>query len=667
MAKIISWTPDQARRILQQRLIEAREARRPLEKTWQASEKALYSSDNSDGTLVGNSFDLDSALGIDDGPDQGAPGSIKINYTFKNLRFIHAQLAANPPSIIPRPTSSDSVDKRRADAADRLVRYGMKQYAMTDTVDLVSLGTLVYGTNFSKSVWNPDAGEILDVDEETGDLTMEGDYEFHTTSVWDMFLDADARRWTDVRYAFERIFIPYDEAIFKFGPEYAEILEQCRIKNTVFGTADNGYTDSAIRNRKFDVVELYEYWEKGLLSNGLVGRFCYCTRDGIPLGDVGLNPERYCPPAKPHEKEKKKRHEIAVLPYHCFTDIDVPNRVWGKSFVEYAAPIQDMRIRIDNVVLQSAQAHGIPRLVLFGNSEVSEDSITDSPLDIIKVTGNQKPDYINPVPIASIMPDLIQRYKTGEDDMAGVNEAMFGQQSRETSGFSMQYSVNQGNMIRFRLLNKYRAFVEDIYKRYLVIVQNKWTTPRTICVLGQEKAFETVDIKGADIDGGYDILAEYGASLSLDPTTRREEMLTLMPLFEKAGVESRQILKMLKLNELAGAYDLLDLAADRQREVFDAMSATGEYIQPEELQDHKNMLSYAYMYIMTSEFKYLPAQAKVDIRRHIKDREQLAAAGPSGGSGSTLQPTPGPAPAGGPDQIQAAAQAIPPAPGPAPA
>jgi len=41
--------------------------------------------------------------------------------------------------------------------------------------------------------------------------------------------------------------------------------------------------------------------------------------------------------------------------------------------------------------------------------------------------------------------------------------------------------------------------------------------PRTIHVLGKEKAFDAMDIKGADIDSGYDLVVEYGASLSLDP------------------------------------------------------------------------------------------------------------------------------------------------------
>ena len=65
------------------------------------------------------------------------------------------------------------------------------------------------------------------------------------------------------------------------------------------------------------------------------------------------------------------------------------------------------------------------------------------------------------------------------------------------------------------------------------------------------------------------------------------------------------ILSMLKLNELEGLYDLIKMAEDRQYEVFKEMIDTGRPIEPKELEDHENMLAYAYRYVMTSEFKYL--------------------------------------------------------------
>lgn len=655
MAKIQVWSNEEARKILQQRLTDARDARKRFENDWRTAEKMVYSTKG--GPLTPDlNFDMEQTLGIADGPDQGA-GSAPINYTFKNLRYIHAQLAANPPAIIPRPTSNDAEDKRRADAADRIVRYAMRQYKMQDRTDMLTLNTLIYGSGFMKIRWDTDKGEILDMNEETGELVLEGDLSVQIPNIWNVFIDPDAETWDDVNHVFERILVPTNEALYRW-PDKKELIEKNKIANQ--SGYQDGYTgqESALTQRKYDVVELYEYWEKGTPSNGMLGRFCICTRDGTPVSPVTASSERYAP-AVDGKSGKRARFEVARLPYIILTDIDVPASVWGKSAVDYAAPVQDMLNRLDNVSLEIAQAHGIVRLMVPESAEISIDAITDSTYDLVKYSGNVPPSFMNPAQMPSLLPDLMSRQKQGIDDVFGVNDAMFGKQSREQSGFSMQYATNQGNMIRFRLLNKYRLAVEESYKSILITIQKHWNLPRTIKVLGNEKAFESVDIKGADIESGYDFAPEYGASLSLDPTTRREEMMTLMPLFEKAGVESRQLMKAMKLNDLGNPYDVLDMADDRQRELFEEMIATGKYLPPEDLQDHKNMLAYAYRYLMTAEFKYLEDNSKMLIKQHVLEREQLAAGGPAAPGG--LEGTPGPLPGGLPPE---AAAGLPPLPGP---
>ncbi len=625
MPKIVIWSVEDAKKNLQERLRASVYARKEFERAWRINEQTVYNTTGHGPSSTDSQYDIGNYMGISDDASVAESGQVVINYSFKNLRFLHAQLAANPPSVVPRPTSNDAEDRRKADAADRVVRYGIKQYNIQECVDKATLNTLLYGSGLIKTYWDASLGDILDIAEETGEMTMEGDFRLYTPSPWNIFIDSDADVWEDVRFVFEKILVPWEEALYRW-PEKVEILQKHRLKGEPGQSQDGSGDKSAILNRKNDVVELYEYWEKGLPSNGFLGRWCLCTREGDLISKLTQNPERFKPSRR--GKNEAPKYEVATLPYHMLTDIDVPARVWGKSFVEYEANLQDLMNRLDTAFLDNVRAHGVARLVIYDNSEVNTDSITDNPMDIIKVTGGgTKPDYINPMALPPAMMQLLDRYRMGIDDMAGVNESMFGQQSREQSGFSMQYATNQGNMIRFRLLNKYRGFVESIYKSYLKIAQKHWTIPRTIQVLGKEKALESIDIKNTDLDGGYDIVADYGASLSLDPTTRREEMLTLLPLFEKSGVEPRKLLKMLKLNELAGEYDLLDLAADRQREIFEQMKVTGQYIPPEELQDDKNMLLYAYEYVMTAEFKYLDERTKALIRQHIKDREMRAAAG----------------------------------------
>lgn len=660
MPRIVVWNEDEARRKLSERLRNAMKARERLEYRWEENERTIYSTRGSrTSPRVSYSFESDVEIGLEDVDNSSS--EVGVSYAFKNLRFIHAQMSANPPTVVTRPTSNDQDDRRKADAADRLVRFALRQYRLQEKIDRASLNCLIYGTGIMKTRWNPHAGDLLEVNEETGEVLLEGEIEYTTPSPWHMYIDPDADAPEEMKWAFEKIFMPYDEALYLFGSEKEDELKRAMTK----GRSEGGYSpgsNSGLAEEKFDSVELFEYWETGLPSNGYQGRFCYCLRDGTPLTPIAPNPHRFITSGavtevqaserlSDEQKEAKiqKLPKKAGLPYQIFTDIDVPDNVWGKSFIEYVAVLQDTMNKLDSSTLDNIQAHGVSRLVLPEGAEIADESITNSPWDIIKITGSQPPHYVNTPSIMPEVDQLRQQMKIGIDDMSGVNESMFGQQSREQSGFSMQYATNQGNMIRRRLFNKYVLFVEDVYRTYLNLVRKHWDTPKTISVLGKEKALESVEVQGTDIDGGFDIVVEYGASLSLDPMTRREEIMALQPLFEKAGIPTRVSLQLMKLNELEGLYDMLQLAEDRQREIFEEMIATGRYVPPEEFQDHENMIASAMVYFMTTEFNNLDDEAKELCKQHIRERAEVAAreAGGGGGGamdGSPLPPGPVPAP-----------------------
>lgn len=354
------------------------------------------------------------------------------------------------------------------------------------------------------------------------------------------------------------------------------------------------------------------------------GRYIEFLEDGTLLGEIYKNPFAFR-----NSEEDEDTVPTAHLPFHMLTDIDVADQVYGKSFIEYDVEIQDVVNRLDTLTLDNVRSHGAFRMVLPEGSEIMEDSITDSSSEIIKITGNQGPHYVSPPQSPPDMTSLRDRLTAGIDSMAGVNESMFGEQSRETSGFSMQYATNQGNMIRRRLFNKYVSFVENVYQSYLNIVRRHWHIPQIIRVLGKEKAFESLEIKGSDISSGFDIVVEYGSSLSLDPTSRREEIMQLMPIFEKYGIDGKTIIRMIKLNELEGLYDINDMGRERQQEIFEEIiDGDGDvYVKPEEMQEHDSMLAYCYEYLMSAAFRDLDDRVKVLIRHHIREREKLKAAG----------------------------------------
>jgi hypothetical protein len=638
--KLNVWaTPDQAQIELNRRLKNAIQARIDIERGWREAERIVFTIQNVDETGA-EKIALGDGTGVDDAFT--SQPRVSVNTSFKNYRFLHSQMSANPPSVVCRPTSGDLHDIRAADAADRLIRYAIRKHKLQEVQDRATGHALLYGTSFVKTFWNPDLGDVLEFNPETGDILTEGEIDFCVPIPWNIFVDPDAETWEKARFVFERMYLPYDTACLMF-PDKQDLIDRLR-KKSASATQPSQPLESEpqptfLKQHHFDVIEIYQYWEKGLPINGMQGRFCYCSGEGELLStEVVASPFRFAPLKKGSKlgDNMEQGFEIAYLPYSILTDIDNPTSIWGRSTVVYQSPLQDIHNALMNTMIENARAHGVARLLMHEDTAIADDSITNSPYDIVRWTGSREPSYQAPMALPAVINDLVQLMGKGIDDMAGVNESMFGQQSREQSGFSMQYATNQGNMIRRRLFNKYTLLVESMFKNYLSLVRKHWDVEHTIYVLGKEKAFEALDIKGADIQSGFDLVVEYGASLSLDPVSRRQELITMMPLFEKAGVDPRNLLRLVKLSELEGAYDIVQLAADRQQEVFDEMLATGNYIPAREMQDHENMLKYSYNYLMGAAFRDLPSDVKQLIERHIKEREQLlsskgASAGGAGG------------------------------------
>jgi len=648
MPRIVTWSDEQARKKLVSQLEAGRKARDPYLRQMHANEATVFP--DRDEVAVRYDFE-DLYNSVDSQPE------IKINYTLKNLRFIHAQMSANPPTVVPRPASSDAGDRRKADAADKLIRHALRQYNIPEYVDKLTLNTLLYGYGFIKIVYDPMLGDVDEFDEETGEILMDGDFAISVPHPRNIVLDHQAKTWEQVRYLYELIEMSVEEAIFRW-PEKRDLIIASAAKRRGDGRNLSNVTDD-------DVVQFWEYHERGMPINGMLGRYTICTDDGQLLEPVRAHPNRFTPPMDKIDKAMKAEAEkmgkvwkptppTAHLPYGYLSDIDVPDCVYAKSFVEYEVDVQEAINRLDTVTLDNLEAHGVGRMVLPEGAEIADDAISNSPWDIIKISGMQTPHFMEGLQLPPDMSMFRDRLVSGVDEQAGINASMMGQMERETAGFALQYATNQGNLIRRRLFNKYVAVVEWLYKAFINLVRKHWDEPRIIKVLGNEHAFEAMDIKGADVDGGFDFVAEYGSSLSLDPMTRREEIMQLMPMFEKAGIDPKTMMRMLKLNELEGMYDMLEMSALRQREIFEEMTETEIYIEPEELQEHVGMLDYAYQYVMSSEFKYLRPEAKKLIREHINAREALAAEG-----AAQAAPPQAPGPAEGlPTEIPAVAPPI---------
>ena len=140
MISLDIWSEEKAKQTLAQRLAYCKKYRKRFETGWKENESILFQ-----GSLAAEapipSFNSLAEVYAD---TVNTPDSrVSMNYTFKYLRFLHAQMSANPPSVIIKATSQDYADVQSAKAADNIGNWLRRQYDVQEKVDLITLPMLI--------------------------------------------------------------------------------------------------------------------------------------------------------------------------------------------------------------------------------------------------------------------------------------------------------------------------------------------------------------------------------------------------------------------------------------------------------------------------------------------------------------------------------------------
>ena len=265
MPKVISWTEKEWQDQLKNRLISCKKHREPWDNQWMTNGSVVYNANSAQQSNSAFNVTFDNVIELESGDVDQGDAELGTNYTFKFIRHRLGQLSANPPSVMAVPTSPDLSDRRKADAADRVIRHGYQDQRVEEHFNRALQKALIRSIGWIKCVWDPERGDVYDFTEETKEIKMGGDIHIYSPSTFDIWVDPMAKTYDEARYVIERHFMSAEEAVFKW-PHAKKIL-----KNAVVSANGTQHTD----RHSEDTVEIYEYYEKGSPMNGGIGLRAY--------------------------------------------------------------------------------------------------------------------------------------------------------------------------------------------------------------------------------------------------------------------------------------------------------------------------------------------------------------------------------------------------------
>ena len=623
-AKTTDETLSDRERIIAQKLLAAIRDRARWRSEWQECEASIYDTGFSGAVLRDSSNSASASMGNSDAGTEGsaADNFMGLNPSARNMQVLHSQLCSNPPVVMTVPTSDEESDKDSAEAAEMVCQYIRQQKHVDSWFANFTLNTHLYGTGFIKQVFRKDLGLYIYSDKNCKTEQV-GDFATCAPRPWDMYLDPNASHWDEVTWLSERIFTDVEDAVAYFGEEHRGCLHASSIQlSDIVMSGEEGH--SLLYTIKQDVVEIFERWEPGLPSNNFLGRLEYHLRGGKILKTVEEVPSAFT-------IREGGKALVARLPYHCLTYIDIPNSVWGRSPAALCARAQNVLNAITAVMLDTAHNMGIPRLVASKESlgPDNERAVSSSSIDIIGLTlegesGGAFPAIMQGANTSQDLKVLYEQLSVYINDAWGVNDALLGKQERETQGVTMQISIQQGNMIRENFFNKYVRSINWYYDLSLNYAVKYWSVSKMIHIVGPDNKIQARKLKGADIASGYVLVVERGTSFALDPITRQEQITNLMKVFQDGGLDTRFLIRQLKLADLRGIYQEFDLADNRAKTIIERLKK-GEEVKIRTPEDHIGIGLYLSKYVMSSEYDELDDEIKDMIDKHIDARETAAA------------------------------------------
>lgn len=405
--------------------------------------------------------------------------TIKVNHFRNLLEHIQTLSITDRPAWQPQSVNSDSRSAKQTIIAEGVLDYYMREKRVERHLRDATRNSLLFTEGYVSESWNPNAGNPIAVDQETGDTRHDGDLHYASHEPVDIVRDPNLksfslRSWVVIR-SYEN---KYDLA--KRFPEYAE-----EITSTPSGvTEKNHYLGGNFLDRSdmSDQITLLTFYHVKSAACP-EGRQMQLLADGTVLSDGIL----------------LYKH----IPLHRISPADQIGTPMGQSVSQDLLPLQEMIDAHYTTILSINENFGIPKILLPIGSNVMADTLSAGFTTISYNASVGAPEIlVMPTAPEGLFKALAQ-LQSDMETLSGVNSVSRGNpEASLKSGSALALVQSMAIQFNAPLQQSYVQLLEDVGTATIEILQDYAQTPRIIQIAGKrnkgiiQQAFSTKDIDG---------------------------------------------------------------------------------------------------------------------------------------------------------------------------
>jgi hypothetical protein len=261
-------------------------------------------------------------------------------------------------------------------------------------------------------------------------------------------------------------------------------------------------------------------------------------------------------------------------PYSRFAFDDI-GEFYGISLVDHLAFPQVYINRLLAAMQMNAELCGNPVFVENEQMGISRQTIVSKPGQRIQMRGtnpNDKPMWLQPPPMPSQVQDLIQFWLARMQNVAGISEAMKGQ-NRQGPGRTTEQTMSTIQEVAFVRIRSFLANMEegleDASQKMCDIIIDNYDQPRMMAVCGPEGRESSIALRGRHFmvptpHGAsplkYTIAVDAGAA---EPTSLQARQSRELQLFQMGATDDEALLQALNYQ---GYQEVIDRKYEKMQE-----------------------------------------------------------------------------------------------------
>ncbi len=557
-----------------------------------------------------------------------------INRIRSYVRWEMSKMLSSFPTAQAIPASSEDQDQRAAFAAEQAWTSISDSKKLRQHMSRAVWWTIVTGNGFLKTHWDPYC-----VDKVSGEY---GDIKYGHVTPFHLFVpDVREQDIEDQPFVINAYTKPVAWAQHYFAKELGDI------KLAPSTSAANQILDEAYLNlgnsKAPDSVIVYETWVKPgatkLLPQGGViisvdDVLISVHRDGFPYGH-------------------------GMYPFTKFEHIPTAT-FYADSPIVDLSQLQKEYNGLRSEISEAGRRMAKPQLIAPMGSIVPS-KLTNEPGLVIQYKPGMAPPQPLPLsPLPQYYLDQQERVLNDWIDISGEREVSRGDTPPGvTSGTAISYLQEASNQYLTPQFQSIEAGIEKIATQTIELFVQYVDLPRKIRTIGADGAFDTMQLRGADIASGTDIRIEPGSSFA---KSKAAQEARVMDMFAVGIIDQPTAARMLEVGGVQKIMDTMNVAERKaQRENIKMKMMSLEEIEakrmetmqeimaslpPEAMQDPNIMAEIENMpapavipvddfdvhevhiethnkFRMSQEYEILPDELKAQFADHVAQHEQI--------------------------------------------